>query len=314
MAYRLSRRSQSISYLEMTLGQRITKDHVTSNKMAQSSVTCVYQTHIGGYWRNITVHWTKNLMNHCVALCVDSTVDIFQPSTCKIELKPWHFWSKKGYKTFEVDGNQLEAYWDLRSSKFSSGSPEPISDFYIALVSEEEVVLLLGDYKDKVFKKTKARPAIVDSVLFYKKEHVFSKKSFSTRAKFDHRKKEHDIIVESSTTGPRDPEMWISIDGIVLIHIQNLHWKFRGNQTVLVNKQSVQVFWDVYAWLFCTPGPSHGLFIFQPLRTMDLDSDGEESSSKGGDSLCSDETWYFSTQSHSKASPFCLFLYAWKIE
>ncbi|GAA0156544.1 hypothetical protein Leryth_001888 [Lithospermum erythrorhizon] len=306
MSSRHSRRSSSISY-------QMSDDHVTS-KTGQNSVTCVYQTHIGGYWRNITVNWTKNMMNCCVCcIYVDSLEDDYQQGTCKIDLKPWHFWSKKGYKTFEVDGNQLEAYWDLRSCKFSGGSPEPISDFYVALIADEEVVLLLGDYKGKVFKKTKAKPALVEAVLFYKREHIFSKRSFSTRAKFANRRKEHDIIVESSTTGQRDPEMWISIDGIVLIHVQNLQWKFRGNQTVLVNKQSVQVFWDVHAWLFCTPGSSHGLFIFKPVGSMELDSDGEESS-KGGDSECSDDTWYFSTQSHSKASPFCLFLYAWKIE
>lgn len=312
MANRLSRRSRSVSASHMALPRNIIEEPATS-RTSQSSVTCVYQTHIGGYWRNITVHWTKNLMNHSVAISVDSLEDDYQHSTCKIDLKPWYFWSKKGNKTFEVDGNQLDAYWDLRSSKFSGGSPEPVSDFYVALVCEEEVVLLLGDYKQKVYKKTKARPALVDAVLFYKKEHVFSKKSFSTRAKFDHRKKEHDIIVESSTAGPREPEMWISIDGIVLIHIQNLQWKFRGNQTVLIDKQSVQVFWDVHAWMFCTPGSSHGLFIFKPGGTIDMYSDAEESS-RGGDSECSDESHYYSTQSYSKASPFCLFLYAWKSE
>ena len=285
-----------------------------THKATQSTVTCVYQTHIGGYWRNVTVLWSKNMMNHSLSISVDSVESDSSQThhTCKIDLKPWHFWTKKGYKTFEVDGNQLDAYWDLRSAKFS-GSPEPCSDFYVALVSEEEVVLLLGDYKKKAYKRTKARPALVDGVLFYKKEHVFGKKCFSTRAKFDHRKRENEIVVESSTMGPRDPEMWISIDGIVLIHIKNLQWKFRGNQTVLVNKQPVQVFWDVHAWLFCAPGSSNGLFIFKP-GAPDTDDDKEECSSKDGGSDCSSESRYYSTLSHSKASHFCLFLYAWKIE
>ncbi|KAK3031881.1 hypothetical protein RJ639_035651 [Escallonia herrerae] len=214
-------------------------------------------------------------MNHSLTISVDSIDSDFH-HTCKIDIKPWHFWAKKGYKTFEVDGTHVEAYWDLRSAKFS-GSPEPCTDFYVALVCDEEVVLLLGDYKKKAYKRTKSRPALVDAVLFYKKEHVFGKKCFTTRAKFDHRKKEHDIVVESSTSGPRDPEMWISIDGIVLIHIRNLQWKFRGNQTVVVDKQPVQVFWDVHAWLFCSPGSSHGLFIFKP-GVQETDSDKEDSS------------------------------------
>lgn len=252
-------------------------------------------------------------MNHSLTVSVES-LGSDHLSTCKIDLKPWHFWAKKGYKTFEVDGNQLDVYWDMRSAKFSGTSPEPCSDFYIALVSEEEVVMLIGDLKKKAYKRTKSRPALVDAVMFYKKEHVFGKKSFSTRAKFDPRKREHDIVVESSTSGPRDPEMWISIDGIVLIHVRNLQWKFRGNQTVLVNKQPLQVFWDVHPWLFCSPGTGHGLFIFKPgppESESDQESDG---TSKGDESDCSGPSRYYSVHSYSKASQFCLFLYAWKIE
>ncbi|KAK6125127.1 hypothetical protein DH2020_041140 [Rehmannia glutinosa] len=204
-----------------------------------------------------------------------------QAYTCKIDLKPWHFWAKKGYKSLVVDGNQMDAYWDLRSAKFSGGSPEPCSDFYVALVSEEEIVLLLGDWKKKAYKRTKSRPALVDALMFYKKEHVFGKKSFSIRAKFDQKKREHDIVVESSTVGPREPE---------------IRYKCSG---------------DVHAWLFCAPGSSHGLFIFKP---GEADSDVEDDDNRGDDSDCSGPSKYYSTQSYSKASQFCLFLYAWKIE
>jgi len=290
--------------------ERITEEPVvSSNKANQSTVTCVYQTNIAGYWRNVTVLWCKNLMNHSFSIRVDSLGGDFHYS-CKVDLKPWHFWSKKGYKSFDVDGNLVEVYWDLRSAKFFGG-PEPCSEYYVALVSDEEVVLLLGDYRKKAYKRTKSRPALVDAILFYKKENVFAKKSFSTRARFEERK-EHDIVVESSTLGPRDPEMWISIDGIVLIHVKNLQWKFRGNQTVTVNKHPVQVFWDVHDWLFSSPGMSRGLFIFKP-GTSESESDKDSSSLGGGDSDTS--SGYFSTRSNSgAAADFCLFLYAWKLE
>ncbi|KAL3618262.1 hypothetical protein CASFOL_038583 [Castilleja foliolosa] len=311
MSYRVTARSQSVSSSsQQSIAQKLSNDPIT-NKTAQTTVTSVYQAHIAGFWRNVTILWSKNLMNYSLSISVDSSEhDIVY--TTKIDLKPWHFWAKKGYKTFDVDGNQVEAYWDLRSAKFS-GSPEPCSDYYVALVSEEEVVLLLGDLKKKAYKRTKARPALVEAMVFYKKENVFGKKSFSTRARFDQRKREHDIVVESSTSGPKEPEMWISIDGIVLVHIKNLQWKFRGNQTVLVNKQPVQVFWDVHAWLFCAPGSNHGLFIFKS-GEEDGDSDEEDSSSRGGDSECSGNSKYYSVQSYSKCCEFCLYLYAWKIE
>ncbi|KAH6781305.1 DUF868 family protein [Perilla frutescens var. frutescens] len=294
------------------------KDPVTQ-KAALTSATSVYQTHVLGYWRNVTVTWCKNHMNYSLTISVDSADQNDVAYTCKIELKPWHFWARKGYKGFEIEGSyQLETYWDIKSAKFS-GSPEPISDYYVALVAADEVVLLLGDNKKKAYKRTKARPALVEAVIFYKKENVFSKKSFSTRARFDQRKREHDIVVESSTSSEeKDPEMWISVDGIILIHVQNLQWKFRGNQTVLVNKQPVEVFWDVFAWLFCEPGSTHGLFIFKSSEAEAEDDENESSlslnSSRCDGSECSGNSKYYSVVDCAKGSEFCLFLYAWKLE
>ncbi|GAB4859304.1 hypothetical protein Ancab_010766 [Ancistrocladus abbreviatus] len=293
-------------------------------KNATGTVTNIYQSCIAGFWRNVTVIWCKNFMNVTFSITVDG-VEGESNQTCKVELKPWHFWSKKGYKTFEIHvgrqqsgthPHQLEVYWDLRSAKFS-GSPEPCSDYYLALVSDEEIVLLLGDYKKKAYKRTKKRPALVDAAHSLKKEVVYAKKSFSTRAKFAENRGEHDIVVESSTAGPRDPEMWISVDGIVLVHVKNLQWKFRGNETVIVNKQPIQVLWDVHAWLFSEPGSGYGLFIFKPAAVAAVDESEKDGSSRGSES--SGGSMFYSMSSHSavhttRAPDFCLFLNAWKIE
>ncbi|KAJ6397859.1 hypothetical protein OIU77_018801 [Salix suchowensis] len=254
-------------------------DDPWANKTPQSTVTCSYHAYVAGYWRAVTVFWCKNLMNHTLNLIINN-LEGEACYNCKIDLKPWLFWSKKGGKSFELEGCQVDINWDFRSAKFS-GSPEPASDYYVAIVSDEEVVLLLGDYKKKAYKRTKARPALVEAILYLKKENVFHRKTFSTRAKFDERKNEHDIIVESSTGGPRDPEMWISIDGIVVIHVMNLQWKFRGNQTVMLSRQPVQGF----------PEPE----------------DDKDSSSYGGQSDTSDGSMYFSTRSVSASAEFCLF-------
>ncbi|ONI18028.1 hypothetical protein PRUPE_3G192800 [Prunus persica] len=303
-----SMRGQSL-HEPAPFAEKITEEPVTT-KTAQSTVTCVYLANIATNWRKVTVIWCKNLMNHSLSIRVDGLEGDFH-YTCKIDLKPWHFWSKKGYKSFEVEGNQVEVYWDLRSAKFGGG-PEPCSDFYVALVCDEEVVLLLGDMKKKAYKRTKSRPAIVEALLYYKKENVFAKKSFATRVRFDEKRKEHDIVVESSTAGPKDPEMWISVDGIVLIHVKNLQWKFRGNQTVLVNMEPVQVFWDVHDWLFTSPSTGHGLFIFKP-GAPESESDRESNGNGGG--LDSDHSSaYYSPQNNTTTSDFCLFLHAYKIE
>ncbi|GKV41227.1 hypothetical protein SLEP1_g48793 [Rubroshorea leprosula] len=315
MAYHHSLRSQS-SFLssnsEVFIERVIEEPLPVTTKTAQSTVQLVYRANIASIYRNVTILWCKNLMNYSLSVLVNS-IDGDHQYTCKIDLKPWHFWSKKGYKSFDVEGTQVDVYWDLRSAKFKNGT-EPTTDYYVAVVADDEVVLLLGDYKKKAYKRTKCRPTLVDPVLFYKKENVYAKKSFSTRARFDQRRKEHEIIVESSTIGPKDPEMWISIDGIVLVHIRNLQWKFRGNQTVMVDKQPVQVLWDVHDWLFGSLGVGNGLFIFKPMAT-ESESD-VEGSGHGGDSDTSTGSRYYSTKSTTSiaAADFCLFLYAWKIE
>ncbi|XP_020231097.1 uncharacterized protein LOC109811702 [Cajanus cajan] len=318
MALHLSLRSQSVSNASQGspyLG-RISEEPLPfhSKSSAQSTVTCIYQANVASYWRNVSVLWCKNLMSHTLNLKIDSIKGELS-YTCKIDVKPWYFWNKKGYKSFEVDGHQVEVYWDLRSARFAGGSPEPSGDYYVAMVSGEEVVLLLGDhnYKKKAFKRMKMKPSIVEALLLVKRESVFAKKSFATRARFDEKRKENDIVVESSTSGNKEPEMWISIDGIVLIHVKNLQWKFRGNQTVMVNKQPVQVYWDVHDWLFSVPGSGPGLFIFKA-GPVEAENEREERGVEGcesDDGSCA--SGYYSTLSYAPVES-CLVLCAYKLE
>ncbi|KAK4279047.1 hypothetical protein QN277_016810 [Acacia crassicarpa] len=309
MALYRSFREQGVSS-RSPIVDRITEEPVPS-KSTQSTVTSIYQVNMVGYWRNVTILWTKNYMNHSLHLTVDALRGEIQYN-CKIDVKPWHFWIKKGYKSFIVDGHQVEVYWDLRSAKFS-GSPEPYSDYYVAVVSDEEIVLLLGDYKKKAYKRTKANTPLTDAVLMTKKENVFAKKSFLTKACFDESGRESDIVVESSSSGQnKDPEMWVSIDGIVTIHVRSLQWKFRGNQTVIVNKQPVQVLWDVHDWLFSENGSGGaGLFIFKP-GPLEPDSEREGSALSGCES--DDGSGFYSTKSQATNFDFCLILSAYKTE
>lgn len=254
-------------------------------------------------------------MNHSLDISIDSDASELHPNH-KIDLKPWCFWAKKGCKTLEVDGYQIELFWDFRSANYL-GSPEPSTDFYVALIHGEEVVLLIGDMKEKVYRKTQTRPAEIEGAMFYKKEHIFGKKSFMTRATFDPNGKDCEIVVERSVVGSKDPpEMWISADGTVLIHIKNLQWKFRGNQTVLINRQPIEIFWDVHTWLFSSRGSNHGLFLFKPGQ-QESDSDRDDDSESGtgdNDKECSVKSNNYPTYGSSTNLEVCLILYAWMIE
>lgn len=294
----------------------------TTNKVApQTSIIFVYQAKVAEFLRNVTVTWCKNLINHSLIITVENPCDENQ-STCKVDIRVWQFWGRKGLKSFELDGKLVGIFWDFRQAKFSS-TPEPCSDYYVAMVSGEEVVLLLGDLKKEAYERTRTRPSFEDATLLYKKEHVYGKRSFCTRAMLADGDKEHYIFIETSLPGPGpgpgvDPEMWISIDSTVLIRVMNLNWRFRGNEAVMVNNLPVQILWDVHDWLHGKPGSGRpGLFIFKTGPSAECVSDDDHDPDDG---KCSRESEGGSR--YGSASPqgcpstpdFCHFLYAWRID
>ncbi|KAL0328590.1 UNVERIFIED_CONTAM: Kinesin-like protein KIN-14F [Sesamum calycinum] len=112
---------------------------------------------------NITVTWAKTIIGHSLYITVENPQDD-NYYTCKIDLKTWQFWGKKGLKTFRVAEKRIDVFWDLRSAKFSD-SPEPDSDYYVAMVSREELVLLLGDQQKEALRRTKSRLPSEDACL-----------------------------------------------------------------------------------------------------------------------------------------------------
>ncbi|KAL3508329.1 hypothetical protein ACH5RR_027730 [Cinchona calisaya] len=279
-----------------------------ANKTIENFVTCIHRAKLAGLSRNIIVTWSKSLTGHTLYILVENSSEE-NHSTCKIDLKTWQFWGKKGLKTFKVDEKRVDIFWDLRTAKFST-SPEPTSEYYVALVSEKEIVLLLGDQKTEAYKRTKSRPSQMDAALVHKKENVFAKKCFCTRTMLGQGRREHHIIIEPAISGPYDPEMWISVDGIESIRVSNLHWRFRGNETLLVDDVPVQIFWDVHDWLYSSEEESGpGTFIFmQGILEGDFDSEYDEMNSdyevsQGGNcNLPLEEV---------PITEFCHFLYAW---
>uniref|UniRef100_A0A7N0TJP7 Uncharacterized protein n=1 Tax=Kalanchoe fedtschenkoi TaxID=63787 RepID=A0A7N0TJP7_KALFE len=301
----------------------------TITRSGQSAFMSTYRARISDQCRLITVAWCKNMLLHGLSISVDGLNGDAHFHSCKIELKPWYFWRKNGSKRFHLtlDGGASKAvdvFWDLRCAKFN-GETEPVSDYYVAVVCDEEVVLLVGDLKMDAYRKTKCRPSLTDPVLISRKEHIFGKNKFVTRVKFHEKEpKSHQILIEcrarvsaAATKGGLEPEMEmeIRVDGNVAVNVRNLQWKFRGNESVQVSKYKVEVYWDVHDWLF-SPGLRHGLFIFKPVLhssnsppSATFSSSSTPLSSQSGSSLGSGD------YGHSLGfSEFCLFLYAWKIE
>ncbi|KAL6493487.1 hypothetical protein OROGR_032266 [Orobanche gracilis] len=297
-------------------GEKLTDNPTAKAKSGQNVFVSVYRTKIAGQCRSITVTWCKNLLLHGLSVSVEGS-DEENQHTCKIELKPWYFWKKTGSKRFLIDSGNfkrpVDIFWDLRLAKFN-GEAEPSSDYYVAVVSDGEVVLLLGNLKNEAYRKTGSRPALIDPILISRKEHVFGKKKFGTRVRFHEKGSLHEISIQcnhrisSLINGDDDPEMEIRIDGHLVVHVKHLQWKFRGNESIRLRKGRIEVYYDVHDWLF-SPGLRHALFIFKP--TLFLSSSISSSSplpSQTGSSSSLDGC------TGADAPDFCLFLYAWKIE
>ncbi|XP_004501867.1 uncharacterized protein [Cicer arietinum] len=230
--------------------------HGAVTRSGRSVYMSVYRTKLADHCRLITIAWCKNLLLHGLSVSVETPERETTQYSCKVELKPWYFWRKQGSKRFAVDGKPVDVFWDLKAAKFN-GETEPTSEYYVAVVCDQEVVLLLGDLKKEAYKRTGCRPSLIDPILVSKKEHIFGKRKFSTKAKFHEKGRCHEISIkcknkvnnnnvgdgDSVTSGVQvqvQPEMEIRFDGHLAIHVKHLQWKFRGNESIHLNKMRVE--------------------------------------------------------------------------
>ncbi|XP_074359659.1 uncharacterized protein LOC141699705 [Apium graveolens] len=118
-------------------------DFVAVARSGQTVFMSVYRTKIADQCRLITVTWCNHLLVHGFFVSIKGLEGESQ-YTCKVESKPWYFWRKHGSKRFILDGKPVDIFWDLKAAKFN-GETEPISEYYVAAVSDGKFMLLLGD-------------------------------------------------------------------------------------------------------------------------------------------------------------------------
>nr|GMD75636.1 Thiosulfate/3-mercaptopyruvate sulfurtransferase [Ipomoea batatas] len=244
------------------------------SKAPQNLVTCVYQCRLLEKSCLVTVVWSKNLMGQCLSVEIE---DLSHQCLCKVDVKPSLFSKRKGSKSLEVNSCRIDLYWDLSVAKLGSG-PEPLEGYYLALVCNGHMALVVGDLRKEAFKKTNANPQLSSAMFISKREHIFGKRVFGTRVQF-------------CDNGP-------------------IHDLFRGNYTILVDGLPVEVFWDVHNWLFGT-NFGNAVFMFQTCLSAEK---LWKSQSLPDHSVL---PWPYSESFSSSKSPgvgFSLILYAWKNE
>jgi hypothetical protein len=122
----------------------------------------------------------------------------------------------------------------------------------------------------------------------------------------------HDLVIECDTSVASDPCLIVRIDSKTVMQVKRLKWKFRGNHTILVDGLEVEVYWDVYNWLF---GTSFGnaVFMFRTCFSQDKIWDAQPVSDANV------LQWSFSqrfseTKLQQQGVGFSHVLYAWKNE
>ncbi|KAG9142379.1 hypothetical protein Leryth_020056 [Lithospermum erythrorhizon] len=266
------------------------------SKASQNLVSCIYQCRLFGKSCLIIINWSKNLMGQCLSIEID---DLSHQCLCKFDIKPSLFSKRKGSKCLQLNSAKIELFWDLCLAKFGSG-PEPLEGYYIAVVCKGQMVMIVGDLKKEALKKTNSSPALSNSMLISKREHVFGKKLYATKAQFFDIGLVHDLVIECDTIGCEDPSLVIRIDGKSVMKVKHLRWKFRGNYTALVDGFPVEIFWDVHNWLFGGTSLGSAVFMFQTCLSAEK--------------LWTSQQSFKESKTSSPGVGFSLVLYAWKNE
>jgi hypothetical protein len=224
-----------------------------------------------------------------------------EEATVAVRVRPWLLWRRRGSKRFRVRDRRVDLAWDLSRARFPpSGSPEPSSGYFVAVVVDGEMAVVAGDMADEAYRKTRARrPAGPGPVLVSRREHVSMRdgaggggRGHCTCVVVRGREREISVDLVSRAQGQgreRDrPEvgMSVSVDGDRVLHVRRLRWKFRGTERVdLGGGDRVLVSWDLHNWLFpardASPPdaaaaapvpPAHAIFVFR----FELADAGEE--------------------------------------
>lgn len=265
---------------------------------AQNLVTCLYQTHFSGRPCVISLTWSKSLMGQGLSVGVDDLSS--GHCLCKADIKPWLFSKKKGSRSLDVEDGKVEIFWDLSGARFGAG-PEPVEGFYVAVVFDLELALLLGDMKKDAYRKTGASQSTLNAAAFVaRREHIYGKKIYSAKAQFCDNGQFHDIAIECDTVGFKDPCLEIRVDKKPVMQVKRLAWKFRGNQAILVDGLPVEVFWDVHSWLFGSTA-SNAVFMFQTRQVPEKSLPWSSYSQNF-------------RESQLQGLGFSLILHAWKVE
>uniref|UniRef100_A0A7N0U7C4 Uncharacterized protein n=1 Tax=Kalanchoe fedtschenkoi TaxID=63787 RepID=A0A7N0U7C4_KALFE len=232
----------------------------------QNAVTSVYRITLSTAKElRAEVSWNKCQMNQGLSITFN---DAAAPSF-KLNTNSRLFRKLKGSRLVESNSFKIEVFWDLSLSRYQSGA-EPLDGYYVLVVVDSEVGLVLGDLgAEAAERKLKEGKKIAKSSLAVRREYCSGNTLYSTKARFCDDGSEHEITIRCSGEEEwvKHPFLSIYIDKKMVIRVKRLNWNFRGNQTVFLEGLVVDLLWDVHDWFF-NPFSGSAVFMFRTRSGM----------------------------------------------
>ncbi|KAJ4831148.1 hypothetical protein Tsubulata_000685 [Turnera subulata] len=233
------------------------------HQVPQNLVTCIYQTQLCNSPAYLTLTWLKTPFSHNLTIYAADSFSV----TISIHPSPFSFFrNRAGSKSIYLTSHhyqRIKLHWDFTRADFRHNSAEPESCFYIAISCNSRLEFYLGDLHPELTRRSGLimTHQLAEPSLLSRREHVFGRKSYLSRAKFLGSK--HEIGIECNGGA-----LIVKVDGKVSLVVKRLAWKFRGNERIFVDGIEVEFFWDVFNWVNNNHGngnihSSHGVFIFQ---------------------------------------------------
>ncbi|KAG8087648.1 hypothetical protein GUJ93_ZPchr0010g9283 [Zizania palustris] len=150
-------------------------------------------------------------------------------------------------------GTAVGVHWDTAEASYASGSdssPEPSGEYYLAIVADDELALLLGagDTARDISRRFGGAAPRCD-LLSRREQRRGAAVAHTTRCRFREGGREHEVAVQACRGG--EGEVRVSIDGKMVVEVRRVGWGFRGNRAAVVaDGEVVDVMWDVHDWWF----------------------------------------------------------------
>ncbi|XP_015898695.3 uncharacterized protein LOC107432139 [Ziziphus jujuba] len=234
------------------------------NSSIPNEVTCIYNAELSIQKQLlITLTWRTNLIGQGFNINIG---DNASSSASKLDSSFKRIQKNRGSKTLQFCNTKIEVLWDISTAKYGKG-PEPINGFYVMVLADSEIGLLLGDKDDEILKTKKGIQEAKFS-LVCRSERFYGNAVYSTKAQFCDSGIQHEIVIkcereeEEELEGPKSPVLCVYIDKKIVFQVKRLRWNFRGNQAIFLDGLLVDMMWDVHGWFF-NPTSGSAIFMFR---------------------------------------------------